>query len=611
MQIARELAGYSFGEADLLRRAMGKKIRAEMDKQRVRFMEGAQEKGISEADAHMTFEACAKFADYGFNKSHSAPYALLTYQTAWLKANHPVEFLTASMSLDMPATPTSSPCSSRKRKRMKVEVRPPDINKSGADFTVEDGAVRYALGAIKGVGKPAMLSVEAARARAASSRTCRISPNGSMPAWSIAAASRRWRRPARSRLSSPTAPRRSRRRRCSPLLRQRRKNSAPPTSPACSTTSPCSACACRMPRPGERPSGWTTNSPASASSSPATRWTTCSPARCARGSRWRPSARRSASRQADRCSMIGVVRARVEKPAKAGGKFAIVTLSDPSGEYELFVNDELLQNSRDILEVGERVICTVRVRRVDEELRFSMDGVKKLSQAAIGTHETLLVRAERRCPAGSHRQRGRRGSRKAPRRTRSGPIHIEIPVEGDRLVTIALDGRYPGRFRGHAGLQVGPGRQSGASGRRLSPDSMGISAGRAAACRVPNPRITRAIPTRGPIPVRAQARSVRGGQPDKETTVALPEFSMRQLLEAGAHFGHQIHRWNPKMKRFIFGERSNIHILDLSQTVPLLHQALLKVRETPPRAAACCSSAPSARRRKPSPRRRAAARSTT
>ena len=87
MQVARDMADYSFGEADLLRRAMGKKIRSEMDKQRVRFMEGALKKGIKESDADMTFEACAKFADYGFNKSHSAPYALLTYQTAWLKAN--------------------------------------------------------------------------------------------------------------------------------------------------------------------------------------------------------------------------------------------------------------------------------------------------------------------------------------------------------------------------------------------------------------------------------------------------------------------------------------------------------------------------------------------
>ena len=101
MQIARDLAGYSLGEADLLRRAMGKKIRSEMEKQRVRFISGAVERGISHADAVAIFDACAKFADYGFNKSHSAPYALITYQTAYLKANYPVEFLAASMTLDM------------------------------------------------------------------------------------------------------------------------------------------------------------------------------------------------------------------------------------------------------------------------------------------------------------------------------------------------------------------------------------------------------------------------------------------------------------------------------------------------------------------------------
>ena len=162
MQIARDLAGYSFGEADLLRRAMGKKIRAEMDKQRVRFMEGALAKGITEADADLTFEACAKFADYGFNKSHSAPYALLTYQTAWLKANHPVEFLAASMSLDAGNTDKLAVFFQEAR-RMGVPVLPPDINHSCADFTVENESVRYALGAIKGVGKPAMLSVEVAR----------------------------------------------------------------------------------------------------------------------------------------------------------------------------------------------------------------------------------------------------------------------------------------------------------------------------------------------------------------------------------------------------------------------------------------------------------------
>ncbi|MDP3492112.1 MAG: DNA polymerase III subunit alpha, partial [Hyphomonadaceae bacterium] len=153
--------------------------------------------------------------------------------------------------------------------------------------------------------------------------------------------------------------------------------------------------------------------------------------------------------------MIGVVRARVEKPAKAGGKFAIVTLSDPSGEYELFVNDELLQNARDTLEVGERVICRVRVRKVDEELRFSMDSVKKLAQASIGTHETLLVRLSADAPLDRIASVAK-GLQKSPSQNALGEIHIEIPVEG-KVVTIILDGRYPVDFGAMSAFKSVPG----------------------------------------------------------------------------------------------------------------------------------------------------------
>lgn len=153
--------------------------------------------------------------------------------------------------------------------------------------------------------------------------------------------------------------------------------------------------------------------------------------------------------------MIGVVRARVEKPAKAGGKFAIVTLSDPSGEYELFVNDELLQASRDILEVGERVLCRVRARKVDEEIRFSMDGVKKLSDAAIGTHETLLVRLSPDAPLDRIASVAK-GLQKSPSQNALGEIHIEIPVEG-KVVTIALEGRYPVDFGAMSAFKSVPG----------------------------------------------------------------------------------------------------------------------------------------------------------
>ena len=155
MQIARDLAGYSLGEADLLRRAMGKKIRSEMEKQRERFISGAVERGIAHADAVAIFDACAKFADYGFNKSHSAPYALITYQTAYLKANYPVEFLAASMTLDMNNTDKLNEFRLEAR-RLGIEVVAPDVNRSGVAFEAVDGKIVYALAALKGVGTHAV-----------------------------------------------------------------------------------------------------------------------------------------------------------------------------------------------------------------------------------------------------------------------------------------------------------------------------------------------------------------------------------------------------------------------------------------------------------------------
>ncbi|MGH6924263.1 MAG: DNA polymerase III subunit alpha [Propylenella sp.] len=155
MQIARDLAGYSLGEADLLRRAMGKKIRSEMEQQRERFISGAVGRGIDYADAVAIFDACAKFADYGFNKSHSAPYALITYQTAYMKANFPVEFLAASMTLDMNNTDKLNEFR-LEAERLGIDVLPPDVNRSGVNFEVESGKIVYALAALKGLGTHAV-----------------------------------------------------------------------------------------------------------------------------------------------------------------------------------------------------------------------------------------------------------------------------------------------------------------------------------------------------------------------------------------------------------------------------------------------------------------------
>ena len=134
-QVARDLAGYSLGQADILRRAMGKKIKSEMDAQRDRFVCGAVEGGLTKPLADAIFDACAKFAEYGFNKSHSAPYALLTYQTAYLKANHPAEFLAASMTLDKANTDKLAEFRAD-AKRLGVRVAPPSVNQSGPDFEV-------------------------------------------------------------------------------------------------------------------------------------------------------------------------------------------------------------------------------------------------------------------------------------------------------------------------------------------------------------------------------------------------------------------------------------------------------------------------------------------
>ncbi|PWG01349.1 DNA polymerase III subunit alpha [Sphingosinicella humi] len=167
MQAAQVLAGYSLGEADLLRRAMGKKIQAEMDAQRERFVTGCAANDIAPAKANELFDLIDKFAGYGFNKSHAAAYALVAYQTAWVKAHYPVEFYAASMCFDMHQTDKLAIFVDDMR-RLEIECRPPCINASEAEYTVEPSgeapfddaqdrhAVRYALGALKGVGEKAM-----------------------------------------------------------------------------------------------------------------------------------------------------------------------------------------------------------------------------------------------------------------------------------------------------------------------------------------------------------------------------------------------------------------------------------------------------------------------
>jgi DNA polymerase-3 subunit alpha len=163
MQIPQILAGYSLGDADLLRRAMGKKIQSEMDAQRAVFMAGAEKNNVDREQASYIFDLVNKFAGYGFNKSHAAAYALVAYQTGYLKSNYPVEFMAASMCLDLGNTDKLN-VFRQELQRMEIELLPPNINASDVEFAVEEitgeeKGIRYALAAVKNVGREAMRAI--------------------------------------------------------------------------------------------------------------------------------------------------------------------------------------------------------------------------------------------------------------------------------------------------------------------------------------------------------------------------------------------------------------------------------------------------------------------
>ena len=253
---------------------MGKKIRSEMEAQRKRFVAGAVERGVEHGQAEAIFELLARFADYGFNKSHAAAYALVAYQTAYMKANYPVEFLAASMTLDMGNTDKLAEFRAE-AERLGIKVEPPSINRSGVDFEVEGNTIHYALAALKGVGPAGGRSDRRRARRAGRSATCRLrAPHQSARA-STSACWKAWPPPAPSMRSSRTA------RALTPavdaiLAAAQRAHEAAASRPeriVRRTVDARDACRCRRSSPGCRPNGCSANSTRSASSSPAIRST--------------------------------------------------------------------------------------------------------------------------------------------------------------------------------------------------------------------------------------------------------------------------------------------------------------------------------------------------
>jgi len=398
MQIAQVLSGYSLGEADLLRRAMGKKIKAEMDAQRSRFVTGAVERGLTKKQADEIFDLLAKFADYGFNKSHAAAYALIAYQTAWFKANHPVEFLAASMTLDKSNTDKLAEFCNEAR-RLGIPVDPPNVQTSGVDFDVasekegesEQLHIRYALSAIKGVGSAQAEALVTARGgrlfRDLNDFTHRLNPreiNKRMLECLVAAgafdALDKDRAKVFGAIETMIA-----------MANRRCEEEAAGQSvlfggPASGTilfpkTEPWTL-AERLQKEFDAAGFFLSGHPLDGYTSILTRL---------RVQRWASFARQVKQGEASAARLAATVLDRKERRTKSGTKMGIVQLSDQSGQYEAILFQESLNQYRDMLEKGAAVLVALQAVAEGEDVRARILSVEPLDQVASRIQKGLRV----------------------------------------------------------------------------------------------------------------------------------------------------------------------------------------------------------------------------
>ncbi|AQR62168.1 DNA polymerase III subunit alpha [Brevundimonas sp. LM2] len=460
MKIAQVLAGYSLGEADLLRRAMGKKKKEEMDFQKARFIKGASEKSVPEAQSDSIFELVAKFAGYGFNKSHAAAYALISYQTGWLKANHPVEFFAASMSLDLSNTDKLAVFYQDARK-FGVPVRAPDVNASSADFDVAwregEGAVLYALGAIRNVGLEAMKHVVEVRETGGRFADIfdfleRVDPR--------AVNKRALEGLAKAGAFDSIHPnRRQLFEQADTLMAYCQSVAADRSSSQVSLFGADQAGAARPRLKSVEP--WVGPERLDQELSAVGFYLSGHPLEDMEGALRRKritfvaEAVQRAEQGHDAFMMAGVVRRRQERAsAKNGEKFAFVTFSDPTGEFECLFPPEQLRKCRDLLEVGSALMVRVRAKSSDGEVRFFGDDCSKLETLVDDSTVGLRVHVSARTtdPAAIQARLAR-----AVAAGKGGEITLIASLDGRREVEMRLPGRYrlDGALRG--ALKSAPG----------------------------------------------------------------------------------------------------------------------------------------------------------
>jgi DNA polymerase-3 subunit alpha len=399
LQIAQELSGYSLGGADILRRAMGKKIKSEMEAERAKFVDGAVARGVDRRKAGHIFEQVEKFAGYGFNKAHAAAYALIAYQTAWLKANYPVEFLAASMTLDMGNTDKLN-VFRQELQRLGIVLLPPDVNASDATFTVErtaDGtkAIRYALGALKGVGAAAMAALAAERDAGGPFKDlfdfalrCDTKVVSKRQLESLAAAGAFDSiNPDRAEVHGNVE-----------VLTQHASIAA---SERASGQASLFGDAGTEPMGGRglnRVAPWSVMDKLHHEFQAVGFYLSAHPLD-AYGTRLErlkvvPSSSllaRAGTTEASRLKVAGTVISKKERTSARGSRFAFVQLSDSSGMFELTVFSEVLGRARELLEAGNNMLATCEARREGEGYRLTAQDLVSLDDAVAHAAPGLKV----------------------------------------------------------------------------------------------------------------------------------------------------------------------------------------------------------------------------
>lgn len=433
MQIAQELSGYSLGEADLLRRAMGKKIRAEMDKQRVRFVDGAIERGVTKPQANFIFDLLAKFADYGFNKSHAAAYAIVSYQTAYLKAHYPTEFLAASMTYDMNNTEKLSDFR-QDAMRLGIEVVPPSVMTSHRPFEVGERKIFYALAAIKGVGEGAVDHIVALRKeksfQSLEDFCSRIDPKivGKRVFESLIAAG------AFDCFGHDRAALASGLDRMMGLAARASENAASGQTDIFGQALGAEPEKLHLPLaepwlPAERLHREFNAVGFYLSAHPLDEYkSTLEKLRVQGWAEFQAAVKRGAS--AGR--LAGTITSRQERRTRTGNKMGIIMLSDATGQYEAVLFSEMLAQYRDLLEPGKSVVVTVAAENRPEGVNLRVQTMASLEDEASRIQKALRIFLRDTSPlpilTGQLSQRGEgQVSFVVIREGGQGEIEVELP----------------------------------------------------------------------------------------------------------------------------------------------------------------------------------------